>query len=207
MTHPYWLLGEPWAWTHWTLEKKPGFLQGFKAQVWDGNPYCFLGCSVIILLLVVLRLFAYQVLVFWPTGEPHQRSARQDQESFFFKPRIPLHCSHTWYNRIRFKKHLLKITLFAWTFHWYIWFSFWKEPSNLIKPKSFESNHKFFIANLSETPSPSVYVVPLTPFLLSSIFINLAGAKLTRINLFFLNWLHINKNYRLFFLSETFDLQ
>ena len=185
MTHPYWLCWQSLGPECAGLQRKePGFLWGFKAQVWDGNPYCFLGCSMIILLLVVLRLFAYQVLVFWSIGEPHQRSAGQDQMRFF-KPRIPLHCSSTWYNRIWFKKHLLKVTLFAWTFHWYIWFSFWKEPSNLIKPKSFESNHKFLIANLSKTPSPSVYSVPLTPFLLSSVFINVAGAKLTRINHFF----------------------
>ena len=135
-----------------------------------------------------LWFWGYLLTKYW-SSDPLENLTKGLQDRikrvFFFKPRIPLHCSHTWYNRIRFKKHLLKITLFAWTFHWYIWFSFWKEPSNLIKPKSFESNHKFFIANLSETPSPSVYVVPLTPFLLSSIFINLAGAKLTRINLFF----------------------
>lgn len=84
------------------------------------------------------------------------------------------------------KQHLLKIALFAWTFHWYIWFSFWKRPSNLIKLKSFESNHKFLIANLSKTPYTICVSVPPDPIpLFSSVFINLAGAKFTRINQFF----------------------
>ena len=58
-----------------------------------------------------------------------------------------------------------------------------KRLSNLIKLKSFESNHKFLIANLSKSPYTFCVFSPSNPhssFL--SIVINFAGIQLARIN-------------------------
>lgn len=168
-------------------EKTLVFFEDLKHESVMGTPTAF---WAVVWSFFCLRFWGFLLTKYWSSDplENITKSPKTRSNEFFVflkNPRNPVHCSPTRYNRIRFKKHLMKITLFAWTFHWFIWFSFRKEPSNLIKPKSFESNHKFLRANLSETPSPSVYLVPLTPFLLSSIFINLAGAKLTRINHFF----------------------
>lgn len=117
---------------------------------WTHSPACSSG------------FFAYKVLVSWPTWEHHWGSKDRTKWILLTPPGSLSTAPPASIAALDSKQHLLKIARFSWTFHWYIWFSFWIRLSNLIKLKSFESNHKFLIANLSKFPTHAVYLVPLT---------------------------------------------
>lgn len=135
-------------------------------------------------LFVVLGPFAYKFLVSWPIREHHRGSARQDQLSFKKHPRI---CLPNVTDRLKgaFAEDstvCIKFPLMHLVF-------LLKRLSNLIKLKSFESNHKFLIANLSKSPYTFCVFSPSNPhssFL--SIVINFAGIQLARINQAFLKF-------------------